>query len=115
MKEKKLVKNISVIYSGSQKELFQGTESELKQKLQEGWKVVPNQGGNGSEWIQKDAAVYASFDCNKTSQALEIKDLIKDYYNLKQIREARAYKFQDEVNSGKIKLYYDEETNELSF
>ena len=107
----KKIENIKMRYVPSEQKFFQGKDSELQKLLNQGWNIVPEQGGNGSYNLYKPVKVFMHFTTESGGHSFEVKEMVKDYYGLTRISEKTCDRFERDFQAGKASVMYDEITD----
>lgn len=102
-----ILENLEFIYEkGSGSFCFQGNQSKLRKKLNEGYILVG--GGNGSYVLAEPNKVGVYADCNGERNFFSLKPLIRNYYGCRRVTLNKFEKFEEEILQNGNKLDYDE-------
>ena len=106
------VKVIGFNYKQSETKNFQGTKRKLKKEEEKGF--IKIRGGNGSYVLSKPSVAEVVLNIDGETETFDVKDLIREYYDMKKVTEKSFETFRDDVKKGNKKLLINQSNYSLS-
>ncbi|HEK5054534.1 TPA: hypothetical protein SOL97_003325 [Clostridioides difficile] len=99
----------SVEYQSSDTINTQGKRSDIDKYIQRGYRITMNSYGNWS--LKKDAKVYVQIENSSRTENFDMKYDIIEFYSRKRISETLVEDFKEDISSGIVSIYMDENGN----